>query len=108
GEAEHLADEVDEEEPGLDVGLVLLAVDRHLDVHDRHLPPPARSIALRSARGVSPRPMSFLYSTEPRRSASGWAASAASCAACLIAASSGRFPRSAASAWVALIGVNPA
>ncbi len=31
GEAEHLADEVDEEQAGLDVRLVLLTVDRHLD-----------------------------------------------------------------------------
>src|SRR5207247_8784736 len=60
GETEHLADEVDEEEPGLDVRLVLLAVDRHPDTHDRHLPPAARSIALRSARAVSTRTMSFL------------------------------------------------
>src|SRR4030095_459087 len=50
GEAEHLADEVDEEEPGLDVGLVLLTVDRHLDVHERHLPPPPRSTARTGGR----------------------------------------------------------
>src|SRR5438093_1244505 len=50
---------------------------------------------------------SFLYSTGPRRSALGWDASAASWAACLIVASSGRLPFSAASARLALIGVRP-
>src|SRR5262249_60293063 len=67
----------------------------------------ARSTALRSARVVSIRTRSFLYSTEPRRSAEGSAASAASSAARLMAASSGALPFSDASALVALIGVGP-
>src|SRR4030095_1416939 len=107
GEPEHLPDQVDQQQPRLDVRLVLLAIDRDLDQHRRHLPPPARSAALRIAGAVSPRTRSFLYSTEPRRSALGSAASAARAAAVLIAASSGFFPLSAAAALVAEIGMEP-
>src|SRR5262245_53366858 len=106
GQPEHVADQVDQQQPRLRLRFVLFAVDRHLDAHGSHLPP-ARSIAFLSARAVSTLTRSFLYSTEPLRSADGWAASLASSAARLIAASSGRFPRSAASAASALIGVGP-
>src|SRR5438094_133626 len=54
----------------------------------------ARSAALRSARPVSTRTRSFLYATEPRRSAAGSEAAEASRAACAIVASSSRLPRS--------------
>src|SRR5258705_3127969 len=106
-EPEHLPDQVDQQQPGLDVRLMLLAIDRHLDQHRCHLPPLARSAALRIARAVSTRTRSFLYSTEPRRSALGSAASAASAAAALIAVSSGFFPFSAAAALVAEMGMEP-
>src|SRR5215813_314141 len=106
-EPEDLADQVHEEETRLDVCLELLAVDRHLDLHAPHLPWPARSRAFRMARPASTRTRSRLYSTEPRRSAAGSAASAASCAAWLITASSRRLPLRAASARVALMGTGP-
>src|SRR5436309_1077988 len=67
----------------------------------------ARSAALRSARPVSTRTRSFLYATEPRRSAAGSEAAEASRAACAIVASSSRLPRSEVSACTALIGVSP-
>src|SRR5215468_9260508 len=106
-EPEDLSDQVHEEETRLDVRLELLAVDGHLDLHDPHLPWPARSRAFRMARPASTRTRSRLYSTEPRRSAAGSAASAANCAACLITASSRRLPLRAASARVALMGTGP-
>src|SRR5215813_4114999 len=106
-EPEDLADQVHEEETRLDVCLELLAIDSHLDLHAPHLPWPARSKAFRMARPVNTLTRSRLYSTEPRRSAAGSAASAASWAACLIAASSGRLPLRAASARVALMGTDP-
>src|SRR5256886_6235505 len=68
---QHVPDQVDQQEARLDVSLVLLAVDRELDPHRPHLPPPARSRALRSARAVNTRTMSRLYSTDPRRSSLG-------------------------------------
>src|SRR2546428_9737445 len=107
GQPQHVPDQVDQQEARLDVSLVLLAVDRELDPHRPHLPPPARSRALRSARAVNTRTMSRLYSTDPRRSSLGWAASAQSWAARLMAASSGRLPLRAASARVALMAVRP-
>src|SRR5215468_51461 len=106
-EPKDLPDQVHEEETRLDVRLELLAVDGHLDLPAPHLPWPARSRALRMARPVNTRTRSRLYSTEPRRSAAGSAASAASWAACLMTASSGRLPRRAASARVALMGTDP-
>src|SRR4029453_15809562 len=106
GQPQDVADHVHQQEARLDVGLVLLAVDRELHQHG-YLLPPARSSALRSARAAKTRTRSFFYSTGPRRSSAGSAASAASSAACLIAASSGVLPFSAASAFVALIGVRP-
>src|SRR5262245_12868238 len=104
GQPQHVAEHVHQQEARLDVGLVLLPVDRELDQHHALR---ASSTALRSARPVSIRTRSFLYSTEPRRSAEGSAASAAGSAAPLMAASSGAVPFSAASALVALIGVRP-
>ena len=68
---------------------------------------PTRSSAFLIARPVSTRTRSLLYSTDPRRSADGRDASAASWAARRIAASSRGWPASAASAAVALIGVSP-
>ena len=106
GQPQDLADHVDQQEARLDVGLVLLAVDRELHQHG-YLLLPARSSALRSARAVRTRTRSFLYATEPRRSSAGSDASAASSAARLIVASSGVLPLSAASAFTALIGVRP-
>src|SRR5262249_54775236 len=106
GQPEHVAQHVHEQEARLDVGLVRLTVDRKLDQHHA-LRVLARSTALRSARAVKIRTRSFLYSTEPRRSADGSAASAASSAARLIAASSGALPFSEASAFVAWVGGRP-
>src|SRR5438034_8836480 len=88
GHPQHVPDQVDQQEARLNVSLVLLAVDRELDPHRPHLSSPARSRALRSARAVNTRTRSRLYSTDPRRSSLGWAASAASWAARLIVASS--------------------
>src|SRR5215813_6553446 len=110
GESEDVTDQVNEQEARLDVGLALLAVDGDLDLHrahPSHRARVARSRARWSARAVRTRTRSFLYSTGPRRSALGRAASAASLAASLIALSSSRWPRSAASAFSALIGVSP-
>src|SRR5947209_18568946 len=107
GQRQHVPDQVDQQEARLDVSLVLLAVDRELDPLRPHLSSPARSRALRSARAVNTRTMSRLYSTDPRRSSLGWAASAQSWAARLMAASSGRLPVRAASARVALMAVRP-
>src|SRR5262249_11805572 len=126
GEAQHVPQQVDQEEPGLDLGLLLFAVDRQLDQHGSHLHVYAPRRARASAGGadgvptsrprataggragaVSPRPRSRWSPTEPRRSALGWAAAAASSEARRMAASSGRFPTRAASARSALIGVGP-
>src|SRR5262245_56189725 len=105
-EPEDLADEVHEQEARLHVGLELLSVDGHLDDHPHPLPP-ARSSAFRRARAVRIRTRSRLYSTDPRRSAAGSAAAAASSAARVMAVASGRWPASAASAAVALMGTGP-
>src|SRR5262249_32453976 len=110
GESEDVTDKVNEQEARLAVGLAFLAVDGDLDLHrapPSHRARVARSRARWSARAVRTRTRSFLYSTGPRRSALGRAASAASLAASLIALSSSRWPRSAASAFSALIGVSP-
>src|SRR6185295_8679998 len=105
---EDLADQVHEEQPRLDVGFVFFPVDRHLDEHGPYLPgAPARSRARCSARAVRTRTRSVLYSTDPRRSAVGSAAAAASPAARAITASSSRWPVRAASARGALRGMAP-
>ena len=79
GQPQILAEQVDQQQARLDVGLVLLAVDGELDhASSAHFLPSARSTARRSARAVSTRTRSLLYSADPRRSSLGWAASAAS------------------------------
>src|SRR5712691_6795488 len=104
-----------EQEPGLDLSLAYTAIDgdpNPMCGHD-HLPPayatcpPARSRARVSALVVSTRTMSRLYSTEPRRSASGLAASAASCAARLMQSWSRRLPWRNAAAECPCSGVGP-
>src|SRR6266850_1744663 len=78
GQAQVLAQEVDEQQPGLDPELVRGAVHRHPDLVCGHgHRPPARSTAFFSARAASTRPISRLYSTEPRRSALGDATASA-------------------------------
>src|SRR5690349_9724531 len=66
GHAEILADEVHEQKARFDFGLAHRAVDGHADLVHRHGQfPPARWTALRSARPVRTRAISFLYPTEP-------------------------------------------
>src|SRR5262249_56742147 len=93
-EAQHLADEVDEEETRVHFGLSRRSVDGDRDLVARHgYFPPARSTAFLSARAVSTRAISRLYSTEPDRSADGAVAAAARRAASAIVALSGFLPR---------------
>src|SRR5262249_40843540 len=102
GQAQGLAQEMDEQQSRLDLRLMRLAVDVYLDRVDRHDYPPARPTARPSARTASPRAISRLSSTEPRRSALGVAASAARRAASARVAPSGSLPtrwRSAVTAW---------
>src|SRR5262245_17522015 len=109
GQPQLFAKEVDEEEPRLDLGLVLGAVDRDMDLVTGHLYAPcARAIAFASARAVRTRAISFLYSTEPRRSAEGEAASAARREASAMAAASPFLPLRNCSAAAARTGVGPA
>src|SRR5206468_12724285 len=76
GHAQIFAQEMDEEQARLDLSFLDLAVDHHLDAMGPHgYLPPARSTAFFRARPVSTRAISRLYSTAPRRSALGWAAS---------------------------------
>src|SRR6266851_7845683 len=91
GQAQLLAQEVDEQQSGLDLERVLGAVDRHRDLvrrrfrlgdHERS------SLTLRSPRAVRTRMAFRLYSSVPRTSARGWAASAASRDTSSIASSS--------------------
>src|SRR5260370_13779357 len=83
-----VADQVDEQEPRLDVRLVLLAIDRELDPHDlppsfarlerrgptpatfcgSPYPPSARPPPSRTARAVQTPARSLLYTPEPPRS----------------------------------------
>src|SRR5262245_52073049 len=68
-EAEALAQQLDQEQARLHRGFPAGAVDVERDRMLRHgYLPSARWAALRSARIVSTRAISFLYSTEPRRS----------------------------------------
>src|SRR5215468_4885141 len=102
GQAQRLAQEVNEQQSRLDLRLMRLAVDLHLDRVDRHDYPLARSTARPRARTAITRAISRLYSTEPRRSALGVAACAARRAASASLAPSGCLPvrcRSAATAW---------
>src|SRR3954462_8325549 len=103
-----LAQEVDEEQPRLDLPLLGLSVDGHLDAMRTHgYLLPARSTAFFRARAVRTRAISFLYSTAPRRSALASAASPASRAASAMAAPSGFLPVRCLSAAVALMGTGP-
>src|SRR5262249_37602111 len=93
GQPELIAEEVHQERPRLHLVLVRLAVHRDLDRVRAHGHfPPARLTAAFSARPASTRDISRLYSTEPRRSAEGEAALAASFAVSTSVASSGFFP----------------
>src|SRR5438128_9037403 len=104
-----LADEVDQEQPRLDLRLAGAAVHRHLDLVRRHgYRPPARSTDFFNARAASTRAISRLYSTEPRRSAVGELACAALRAASPSAAASGFLPISRLSASAARTGTGPA
>src|SRR5712691_4574268 len=106
---EHFADEVHEEEPRLDFRLARGAVDGHADLVLGHSHfPPARCTALRSARAVKTRAISFLYSTEPRRSALGELFAPAILAASAIVFSSGFLPARYFAASAASTGVRPA
>ena len=61
GQSERLADEVDEQEPRLDVGGALLAVDRHLDrVQLRRLS--ICDIAISLSSGAAPQPSTAVRS----------------------------------------------
>src|SRR5262249_1592062 len=107
-EAEVLAQQVHEQQARLDVGLSRGAVDRDGDVMACHrYLPAARWAALRRARTVSTRAMSFLYSTVPRRSAPGFAADEAMRPASAKTDSSGFLPARKLSASRALMGVGP-
>src|SRR5262249_44585334 len=109
GQAQVLAQEVHEEQPGLDLELLGSAVHRHLDVVGRHGHlPPARSTASFSARAVSTRAISFLYSTVPSRSSDGDAASAALRAPSAMLLSVALRPVRNDSAAAARIGTGPA
>src|SRR5215475_2888127 len=88
GQAQRLAQEVNEQQSRLDLRLMRLAVDLHLDRVERHDYPLARP----TARTAITRAISRLYSTEPRRSALGAAACAARRAASASVAPSGCLP----------------
>src|SRR5207253_10930071 len=109
GQAQVLAEQVDEKQSRLDLHAVRSAVDGQLDVMRGHgYRPPARSTAFFSARAASTRAISRLYSTVPRRSAVGAAASAARRAASAMLASLGLFPIRTPSAAAARAGTGPA
>src|SRR4029453_10828443 len=82
-QAQDFAQAVDQEHPGLDYDLMIHAIhlERNLLTPHNYAPGGACSGARLSARMVSSRARSRLYSTEPRKSAPGSDASAASCAA---------------------------
>src|ERR1700736_162004 len=108
GESEFFPEEVHEQQPRLDLRIGFLAVDGDGDrLAHVHPPPRARSEARFNPRSVKTRTRLRLYSTEPRWSAFGSAASAARAAACLMAASSSRTPLSDASAFSALMFCGP-
>src|SRR5215468_6545488 len=108
-EAQPLPDEMNQQQPRLDFGGVRGPIYGHSDlVHGHDHRPPARSTALTSARATMTRAISFLYSTEPRRSALGAVFAAASRAASAIAFASGILPTSERAASTASTGVGPA
>src|SRR2546426_5168853 len=109
GQAQVLAEQVDEKQSRLDLHAVRSAVDGQLDVMRGHgYRPPARSTAFFSARAASTRAISRLYSTDPRRSAVGDAASPAPRAASAMAASFTPFSIRASSAAPARPRTGPA
>src|SRR6266404_6165622 len=100
---------MDQEQPRFDLEVLGNSVDRHVDVvHGHGHRPPARSTAFFSARPASTRAISRLYSTDPRRSAVGDAASAALRAASAMFASVARLPVRKSSAAVARCGTGAA
>src|SRR5258706_4037773 len=106
---EHFADQVHAQKARLDFRLAHRAVDGYADLVHRHGQfPPARCTALRSARVVRTRAISFLYSTVPRRSPLGELFTAASRAASAMVFSSGIFPTRYFAASTASMGVSPA
>src|SRR5437870_13357240 len=109
GQAQVLAEQVDEKQSRLDLHAVRSAVDGQLDVMRGHgYRPPARSTAFFSARAASTRAISRLYSTVPRRSAVGAAASAARRAASAMLVSAAPFPSRQSSAGVERTRTGPA
>src|SRR5712671_1013154 len=105
GQPQILAEQMDQEQPRLDVDSMTRAVHPQFDVMPGHgHRPPARSTAFFSARPASTRAISRLYSTDPRRSAVGDAASAALRAASAMLASFALLPMRKSSAAVARRG----
>src|SRR3990172_142456 len=98
GEVQLLADEVDEEKPGFHLPGVGLPVQLERNLVGAHAAPPAldsaRFRAWVKARFVKVRTRCLLYSSEPRWSSTGSAASEASLAASAMAPSLGFFPSS--------------
>src|SRR2546423_737083 len=107
GEAQVLAQEVDEQQARLDLLGDLLAVDRHRHLHGVLLYLRARSTARRTARVVSSAARWRLYSALPRWSAVGFESSAAMRPASANSSSDGRCPRRASSARGERIALAP-
>src|SRR5579884_564549 len=113
GQPERLADEVDQQQPRLDLGSARLAVDGDRDGEaflwgDHRAPPWARAAACSSARFVSSFTIARLYSAGPRSSVTGFEASIASRAASLTLSGASGLPRRKSSAATALMLVGPA
>src|SRR6266545_1383491 len=107
GQAERVPDEVDQKEAGLDVGGSLRPVDLDTDLH---VCPPQAARAISTARARPRRTNTSttwrLYSAEPRTSATGLHAAAASRPASANSSSLGSLPASADSAsagWTFLV-----
>src|SRR5262249_13489408 len=108
-QAQHFADEVDQQETGLDLPRTRGPVHGECDfVHSHDHRPPARSTAFLSARATITRAISRLYSIEPRLSPLGALFVAASRAASAIVFSSGTLPTRERAASAASTGVGPA
>ena len=100
---------MDEQQTRVDLPLLRGPVHRDANRVRRHCQrPPARSTAFVSARAVSTRAISRLYSTDPRRSADGDVACPASFAASAMVFASGFFFCRNFSASTARIAVGPA
>src|SRR5262249_54222196 len=108
-QAQHFADEVDQQETGLDLPRPRGPVHGECDfVHSHDHRPPARSTAFLSARATITRAISRLYSIEPRLSPLGALLAAASRAASASVCPSGTLPPTERSASAASPGVGPA